>query len=167
MFLDVDKAEATNAIKQSQKTCLGLGPQDSASLKGYTGLNNKQYARLKRMLFYLTGLWLLAAIKSVRRLKVTQIKGNYKTLTRRVHSWYDPRHRERWHRNRKKNTCRLSDCASIWDHKECFSLAPWEGQASSFKQAIPTPMQYSFYVTQKMPCFGSYLRIKGADHLSC
>ena len=84
MFLDVDKAEATKAIKQSQKTCLRLGPNDSASLKSFVGLNNKQYVRLNRMLFYLTGLWLLAPIKSVRRLKVTQIKGNYKTLLRRV-----------------------------------------------------------------------------------
>ena len=84
MFLDVDKVEATKAIKQSQKMCLRLGPHDSASLKSYGGLNNKQYVRLNRMLFYLSGLWLLAPIKSVRRLKDTQIKGNYKTLTRRV-----------------------------------------------------------------------------------
>ena len=36
------------------------------------------------MLFYLTGLWLLAPIKSVRRLKVAQIKGKYKSISRRV-----------------------------------------------------------------------------------
>ena len=35
MFLDVDKVEATKAMKQSQNTCLRLGPHDSASLKSY------------------------------------------------------------------------------------------------------------------------------------
>ena len=49
MFLDVDKVEATKAIKQSQKTCLRLGPHDLALLKSYAGLNNKQHVRLKRM----------------------------------------------------------------------------------------------------------------------
>jgi hypothetical protein len=84
IFLDVDKEGATKSMKRCQNSCLRLSLEDSASLKSYTGLNNKQYVRLNRMLFYLTGIRLLAPIKTIQSLKVISFRLDFKSITRRV-----------------------------------------------------------------------------------
>ena len=56
MFLNADQRITTKTIRQCYSTQLRLGPEESASLKSFAGLNDRKYEIFNRMLFHLLGV---------------------------------------------------------------------------------------------------------------
>jgi hypothetical protein len=81
---DMNKDKAKHIIRKYQNKCLRLNPQDSVSLKAFVGMNNNQYVRLMRSLFYFAGMRILAPIKGMRVLRDSRIKSDYTTLMSNV-----------------------------------------------------------------------------------
>ena len=68
LFHGLETGRAAPAVKKYHNTHLRLNPKEFASLKYFAGLNKAQYVRFSRILFYYTGLRMLAAITEPRRL---------------------------------------------------------------------------------------------------
>jgi hypothetical protein len=84
MFLTVEPAAAANGVRTHYNKSLRLGAKDSASLKQFAGFNDAQYVKFSRMIFYYTGLQILAPIKSIRELRAAHVDKAYITMTRTV-----------------------------------------------------------------------------------
>ena len=84
LFAGLPSERAAPAVKKYCNEHLRLDATDSARLKGFSGLNDTQYVKFSRVLFYLTGLRLLAPIKDVRSQRAAERKNDYKSMKRTV-----------------------------------------------------------------------------------
>ena len=84
LFHELDEERAFKVLKKYHNKNLRMDTKDSASLKSFVGLNDAQYVRLMRSLYYFAGLRILAPMKAIYRLRKINIKQDYSTLISRV-----------------------------------------------------------------------------------
>ena len=84
LFLDIEEERACATLAKFHNTHRRLSPKDSSSFKGFVRLNDSEYVRLSRGLFYWTGLRLLAPINEIYLLRDRKCTEDYTTLERVV-----------------------------------------------------------------------------------
>lgn len=83
-FLGIDSEAAANAMRTYYNKHTRLSPEDSESLKRFSGFNDTQYQKFNCMLFYFTGLRILAPLKSIWQLRATNVDKAYTTMNQTV-----------------------------------------------------------------------------------
>ena len=83
LFLEIDREKACEVLKMFHNKFLRLDDRDSASLKNFVGLNDAQYVRLMRSLYYFAGMRIFAPMNTLYQLRRRTIEEDYTTLVSR------------------------------------------------------------------------------------
>ena len=65
LFLEIDKGRAGVVLQRYHNKYLRMNPRDSASFKNFVGMNDNQYIRFMRGLFYFVGMRIVAPISTL------------------------------------------------------------------------------------------------------
>jgi hypothetical protein len=84
LLSSLDKDMAAPHVRKYYNQHLRSSPKDAASLKSFANMNDTQYVKLSRGLFYFTGLRLLPPMKKLRGLRAAKIRSDHKTMQRSV-----------------------------------------------------------------------------------
>ena len=79
LFLEIDKTRAASVLRRYHNKHLRMCAENSSTLRNFVGLNDRQYIRLMRALFYFAGMRILAPISHVYLLRSIHIKEQFST----------------------------------------------------------------------------------------